>query len=65
MIKQETGYMNKFSTSTSLDDYIEHIDGISIDSLVEKYGSPLFVFSEKQNTGKLSSNEKRLHDSLP
>ena len=48
LLKQETGYMNKFNTSGVINDYLAHIDGVAIETLVEKFGSPLFVFSEKR-----------------
>ena len=42
-----TGMMNKFGTRT---EYlpVTHIDGVSVKSLIKQYGSPLFVFSERQ-----------------
>ena len=40
--------MNKFSTTSINEDYIDQIDGILIEDLIEKHGSPLFVFSEKR-----------------
>ncbi|MGM9476894.1 hypothetical protein ACS5PU_10695 [Pedobacter sp. GSP4] len=45
--KMNTGLMNKFGTRTEFDP-VETIDGISIKSLAEQYGSPVFVLSEKQ-----------------
>jgi len=47
--KLETGFMNKFGSSPLYARKIrKDIDGIPIDELVEKYGSPLFVVSEKK-----------------
>ena len=44
--KLETGMPNKFGTRT---EYLPmtHIDGVAVKSLVEQYGSPLFVISEQ------------------
>jgi len=47
IIKQQSGLMNKFG-STQAYKPVKEIDGVSIDNLTERYGSPLFVFSEKQ-----------------
>ena len=45
----ETGFMNKFGSSPLYARKIrKDIDGVPIDELVEKYGSPLFVISEKK-----------------
>jgi diaminopimelate decarboxylase len=40
------GMMNKFSRVQSMQPQT-HIDGVPVDTLVEMYGSPVFVFSEK------------------
>ncbi|MCD4782829.1 MAG: alanine racemase [Candidatus Eremiobacteraeota bacterium] len=46
--KCQTGLMNKFGSCPHYSRKIRTgIDDVSIDNLVEKYGSPLFVFSEK------------------
>jgi diaminopimelate decarboxylase len=46
--KLQTGLMNKFGASPYYARKVRsEIDGASIDSLVEQYGSPLFVFSER------------------
>ena len=46
--KLHTGLMNKFGRSPAYARKVRsEIDGASIDSLVEKYGSPLFVYSER------------------
>lgn len=45
--KMNTGLMNKFGTRTDFDP-VESIDGIPVKSLVEQFGSPVFVLSEKQ-----------------
>ena len=44
--KMNAGLMNKFGTRTSYDP-VKAIDGVSVKSLTEQYGSPLFVISEK------------------
>lgn len=45
--KLNAGLMNKFGTRSDFQP-ITHIDGAPVKSLIEKYGSPLFVLSEKQ-----------------
>lgn len=45
--KMNTGLMNKFGTRTEYEP-VTSIEGIPVKSLLEKYGSPLFVLSEKQ-----------------
>lgn len=42
-----TGMMNKFGTRTEYMP-VTHIEGASVRDLIKKYGSPLFVFSERQ-----------------
>ncbi|MEE9397485.1 MAG: alanine racemase [Methylococcales bacterium] len=49
------GTLNKFGR-TPAKDYIEDIEGVPVNDLISKYGSPLFVLSEKQ----LRSNIRRL-----
>ncbi len=46
IIRHEMGMMNKFSRAQSMKP-LSHIDGIAVTDLIEEYGSPLFVFSEK------------------
>jgi diaminopimelate decarboxylase len=41
-----TGVMNKFGTRTEYAP-VTHIDGVPVKDMIEKYGSPLFVLSEK------------------
>jgi len=49
IIKLQSGLMNKFGASPYYARKVRtDIDGISIDKLVEQFGSPLFVFSELQ-----------------
>ena len=48
LMKLQTGLMNKFGSSPLYSRKIrKEIDGATIDDLVSKYGSPLYVFSEK------------------
>ncbi len=58
IIKLETGYLNKFGSSPLYSRKVRaDIDGVAIDTLVERYGSPLFVFSEKE----LRTQYQRIH----
>jgi len=45
--KQTTGMMNKFGRSYHKT-YREGIENVKIDDIIEKFGSPVFVFSEKE-----------------
>lgn len=45
--KQVVGVMNKFGNS-AVRNIREDIDGVPVTYLIEQYGSPLFVFSERQ-----------------
>lgn len=45
--RMNTGFMNKFGTRTEFEP-VTNIDGVSVKSLINQYGSPLFVISEKQ-----------------
>ena len=57
--KVETGFMNKFGSSPYYARKIrKDIDGVSINELVEKYGSPLFVISER----KLRENYRKIYN---
>jgi len=48
ILRLETGYLNKFGSSPMYSRKVRtDIDGVGIDSLVERFGSPLFVFSER------------------
>lgn len=44
--RQKTGFVSKFGKAGALT-VLENIDGVSIEKLVEDFGSPLFVLSEK------------------
>lgn len=45
--KMNTGLMNKFGTRTEYEP-VTHIESVSVKSLINEYGSPLFVISEKE-----------------
>jgi diaminopimelate decarboxylase len=46
LIKHQMGLLNKFGRIQPVGP-ITHIDGLAVSDLVEEYGSPLFVFSER------------------
>ncbi len=46
LIRHQMGLSNKFGRIQSVGP-ITHIDGLAVSDLVEKFGSPLFVFSER------------------
>ncbi len=49
ILKVQTGMMNKFGSSPYYTRKVrKDIDGVSINELTEKFGSPLFVFSETE-----------------
>ncbi len=57
----ETGFMNKFGASPYYSRKIRRdIDGVPIEELVEKYGSPLFVISER----RLRENYRRIYNAF-
>jgi diaminopimelate decarboxylase len=45
--KLNAGLMNKFGTRTEFEP-VKHIDGVSVRNMIEQYGSPVFVLSERQ-----------------
>lgn len=45
--KMNTGLMNKFGTRTE-NEPVTHIESVPVKRLIEDYGSPLFVISERQ-----------------
>jgi diaminopimelate decarboxylase len=45
--KMNSGLMNKFGTRTESEP-VTQVEGIQVSSLINQYGSPLFVISEKQ-----------------
>jgi diaminopimelate decarboxylase len=56
IIKQQSGLMNKFGSSTVTAPVTE-IDRVPVRTIVEKYGSPVFVFSES----KIKNNQRELY----
>jgi len=46
LLRHQSGMMNKFSRVQAMQP-LTQIDGVSVDELVQTYGSPLFVFSER------------------
>ena len=46
LVRHQVGLMNKLNRVQATQP-LTHIDGVSVDELIETYGSPLFVFSEK------------------
>jgi diaminopimelate decarboxylase len=59
IIRHQSGLMNKFARVRAMQPRVD-IDSVAVDSLVEAYGSPLFVFSEKT----LRSRIRELRDSF-
>lgn len=51
VLKQFSGFMNKFGSRPATTPKTE-IDGVPVSDLVQKYGSPLFVISERKIRGK-------------
>ncbi|MEJ2006479.1 MAG: hypothetical protein P8X57_16315, partial [Cyclobacteriaceae bacterium] len=45
--KLNTGLMNKFGTSMEVNPILD-IEGVPVKKLIETYGSPVFVLSEKR-----------------
>lgn len=45
--KMNAGLMNKFGSESDLTP-VTHIDGVAVQSLIEQYGSPVFVMSEQK-----------------
>lgn len=54
--KMIAGMMNKFGTQSDLTP-VTHIDGVAVKSIIEKYGSPVFVLSEQ----KMRQNYRSAH----
>ena len=46
IIKMNAGLMNKYGTRTEYEP-VKQIDGVAVKSLIEQFGSPLFVISER------------------
>lgn len=56
--KMNAGLMNKFGSKTE-NEVINNIDGVPVKSLIQQYGSPLFVISERQIRRNMQ-NAKRI-----
>lgn len=59
LLRHQAGMMNKFARVQSMRP-LTHIDGVAIHELVARFGSPLFVFSEKA----IVSRYRELRDAL-
>lgn len=62
--KLNAGLMNKFG-SVSGSQPLKQIDGIAVKSLLEQYGSPLFVLSERQIRRNYRSATRAFNTSYP
>jgi diaminopimelate decarboxylase len=60
----ETGMPNKFGTKTEYTPVI-NIDGVPVKSLIESYGSPLFVLSEKTIRNNIRKARKAFETRYP
>jgi diaminopimelate decarboxylase len=56
--KMNTGLMNKFGTKTE-NEPVTHIESVPVKAMLNEYGSPLFVISEKQIRRNMQ-NAKRI-----
>lgn len=56
--KLSTGFSNKFGSQVR-NQIVSHIEGINVEELINQYGSPLFVISEKQIRRNIQ-NAKRI-----
>lgn len=59
LVRHVSGHMNKFGRLQALRP-LTHLEGVPVVELVERYGSPLFVFSEKV----MRDRYRELHDAL-
>ncbi len=59
IVRHQAGLMNKFGRASAMRP-LTHVDGVSVAELVETYGSPLFVFSER----RLVESYRELRDSF-
>lgn len=59
LVRHESGLMNKYARVASLQP-VDAIDGVPVQQLLDTYGSPLFVFSERT----LRDRYRALHDAL-
>ena len=62
--KQYMGAANKFG-GFNIPETMHSIDGVSIESLLEKHGSPLFVFSETTIRKKISEYKQAFESRYP
>ncbi len=62
--KLETGMPNKFGTKTEYEP-LTHIDGVAVNDLIGKYGSPLFVISEKTIRSTIKKAKKAFETRYP
>jgi diaminopimelate decarboxylase len=46
LVRHQIGMMNKFARAQAARPY-SHVDGVAVRELIERFGSPLFVFSER------------------
>jgi diaminopimelate decarboxylase len=60
----ETGMPNKFGTRTEYEPMME-IDGVSVESLIKTYGSPLFVLSERTIRNTFRKARKAFENRYP
>jgi len=51
LVKHQLGMLNKYGSVPSVEPML-NIDGVAVEELLEKYGSPLFVFSEQSIVDK-------------
>lgn len=58
------GLMNKYGTKTEYNP-VTHIDGLSVAGLTEKYGSPLFVISERTIRNTLKDAKRAFKTRYP
>ena len=62
--KMNTGLMNKFGTRTEYEP-VTQIEGVPVKSLINQYGSPLFVLSEKQLRRNFQSAKRIFNTRYP
>jgi diaminopimelate decarboxylase len=62
--KLETGMPNKFGMRTEYEP-MTHIDGVSVNDLINKFGSPLFVISEKTIRNTIKKAKKAFSTRYP
>lgn len=59
-----SGLMNKFGTRTEYTP-VTHIDGVKVTDLIEEYGSPLFVMSERKIRENMQSAKRIFETRYP